>query len=217
MSLSAEEKQRIYEEEKARVEARSRAEKEEKAKASAPQVIAALIAFLITGGGWWAITHQSSNVPLSEQVKLESANSSANLITAAVDGKEYKAALIDETVHAVINVARKKTIGNELIKKQADGEYLIVLLAIQNQSKKTRTISASTMTLITPDGTEFQTSSEGQTALGMTGDETAEAMITEVQPGLAKLVSIVFDVPPGSKDLKLRVMGMLGDQAYIPI
>lgn len=224
MSLSEEEKQRIYEEEKARVEARERAEKETKKKkwtfgrvvkygviifVGIPfglGIIGAIIGGPKDGGS------SSSGTSVSAPAET------GNLISVDYNGKKVKAALVDETIHLVEKVEHRRSIGNEYTRQTADGEYLIVRLLVRNDSKKTRTIGASQMSILNGAGQEFQSSSEGSTALMMTGDKSAEFLLTQVQPGLEKRISIVFDVPPGSKNLKLKVpSGGFGQPAILPL
>lgn len=224
MSLTEEEKRRIYEEEKARVEARELAEKSIKKKKpwtffrvvkyglaifiGIPMAIGFLGA--VAGGGKGSSSHSSQ--------KAAAPADSGNIVTVNYDGKPKKAAMVDETLHLVERVEHRRSLGNEFSSTQADGEFLIVRLLVRNESKETRTIGASQMEIIDSAGREFHTSSEGGTALVMSGDKSAEYILTEVQPGLEKRISIVFDVPPGSKNLKLKVpSGGFGEPAVLPL
>lgn len=121
--------------------------------------------------------------------------------------KKVKAALLDETAHLIARVERRNAIGNEFMSTHADGQFLILRMQVHNGSNSTRTISTSGMVVIDEQGREFAQSAEGQTALAMSGDQTAEFLMSQIQPGLTKNISVVFDVPPEAKDLKLRITG----------
>jgi len=132
------------------------------------------------------------------------------------DGKSYNAANLDDTVHLIENVQRKRRIGNQFFHQDADGEFVIVRLLVENNSKETRTISVAAMKIETPDGYTYESDSKAMTALMMSGDKTAE-MISEVHPGLDKHVSVAFDVPPGSQGLNLVVTSAWGKTAIVPL
>ncbi len=230
MSISDEDKERILAEERARIEAREQAEKEAKKKKGS--VVGKLfggclfvfigipvgLAFLggvmkgvsgekDAGSGKSAATSQAA-APAEEE----------NIVSVKLGARTVKAALVDETLHIVEKLERRKKLGNEFVNETADGEFLIVRMIVRNDSKETRTIGASQMSILDTAGREFRTSSEGGTALAMSGDKTAEFLLTEVQPGLEKRVTIVFDVPPGSKDLKLKVpSGGFGSPAVLSL
>ena len=138
----------------------------------------------------------------------------------AVNYKEklVAAALVNNTLHLVDSVKRTKRISSALGSEIADGEFLIIRLLVRNDDKKSRTISASMINLIDAQEREFRASSSGSTALIMSGDKTAEFLATEVQPGLQKNISIVFDIPPGATDLKLKIpTGLYGQPVILPL
>jgi len=142
-----------------------------------------------------------------------------NLVRVQYKGKLVAAALVDETIHIVDQVEKKRTISGVLGNhNSAGGEFIIIRLIVRNDSKKTRTISASMITLIDHEDRQFSTSSEAGTALTMSGDETAEFILTEIQPGLQKRITIIFEVPLTSKDLKLQIpSGIFGKSTILPL
>jgi len=74
------------------------------------------------------------------------------------------------------------------------------------------------MTILDSQEREFKTSSDAGTALLMSGDRTAEAFVTEIHPGLEKVITIAFDVPPGAKDLSLKIpSGGFGRPVILPL
>jgi len=142
-----------------------------------------------------------------------------NLVRVQYKGKLVAAALVDETIHIVDQVEKKRTISGVLGNhNSAGGEFIIIRLIVRNDSKKTRTISVSMITLIDHEDRQFSTSSEAGTALTMSGDETAEFILTEIQPGLQKRITIIFEVPLTSKDLKLQIpSGIFGKSTILPL
>jgi hypothetical protein len=225
MSLTDEERARIYEEEKARVEARELAEKGIKKKK--PWTFMRVVKYGVVlffgipiGFGILGAIFSGSKDAKTTATNTEAVApaESSNIVTIDYNGKPKKAALVEETIHLVEKVEHRRSIGNQFMSTDADGEFLIVRLLVRNDSKETRTIGASQMEVIDAAGREFRTSSEGSTALTMSGDKSAEFLMSEVQPGLEKRISIVFDVPPGSKNLKLKVpSGGFGEAAILPL
>ncbi len=141
-----------------------------------------------------------------------------NLVAINYKEKLVAAALVNNTLHLVDSVKRTKRISSALGSEIADGEFLIIRLLVRNDDKKSRTISASMINLIDHQEREFSASSSGSTALIMSGDKTAEILATEVQPGLQKNISIVFDLPPGATDLKLKIpSGLFGKPVILPL
>ena len=154
-----------------------------------------------------------------EKEKEELIAKSKNLVALTHNGKRVAAALVDKTIHIVDSVTRKITISAVFGETTfADGEFVIINLVVRNEDKKSRNISASMMTLIDSEGREFQTSSTAMTALTMSGEQKAELWSTQIQPGLDKDITIVFDIPPTAQDLKLKVpSGLFGQPAILPL
>ncbi len=141
-----------------------------------------------------------------------------NLISVTYKKKLVAAVLLDKTLYLVDSVKRTRAIPALGSNTYADGEFLIITLVVRNEDKKSRTISVSEMTLVDSEEREFSTSSEGGTALSLSGVERAEFLLTEIQPGLEKRISIVFDIPPNAKDLKLKVYsGLFGKPTLLPL
>lgn len=228
MSMSDEERARILEEERVRAEARAQAEREQKNKGFTFKKLIGGCLFVFIGipvglsiiGGFLAgISGNAGETGKAGQTQHAKApQTEGNIVDVKLGNRTVKAALVDETLHLVEKVERRKRLGNEFVSETADGEFLIVRLVVRNDSKESRTIGASQMSVIDTAGREFHTSSEGSTALMMSGDKSAEFLATQVQPGLEKRITIVFDVPPGSKNLKLKVpSGAFGDPAVMPL
>lgn len=116
---------------------------------------------------------------------------------------------VDSILYIIDKISKTSRLSTSIESKSADGQYLIVKLFVSNKSKETRQISAEDITLIDSESREFSTSTAGQLVLAYS-DNTAGQLVTQIQPGLDKYISIVFDVPPEIIDietLKLKVPG----------
>ncbi len=52
----------------------------------------------------------------------------------------------------------------------------------------------------------------------MSGDQTVEFLVSEIQPGLQKTITIVFDVSPEANNLSLKVPSSgWGGAAILPL
>lgn len=167
-----------------------------------------------------ATSYQKAQEKISEYVNnLESLiKKHKNLIPMLNGDRIVAAAFVDQTVHVVSKMERQRSIYDSLGSTYADGLFLIIHLIVRNDGKKARAISASIITIFDSTGCEFSVASNGMTALQMNGDQTVEFILTEIQPTLAKLITIVFDVPPGAKDLSLKVpSGGWGSSVTLPL
>lgn len=140
-----------------------------------------------------------------------------NLTPLIFDDRIVAVAFVDQTVHAVKQIERRSIIYNSLASTYPDGEFLIIRLIVRNDGKKSRTISASMMTLIDSQEREYSVSNKGQTALQMNGDQTVECFVSEIQPGLQKIITIIFDVPRGVNNLSLKIPGGWGGETILPL
>lgn len=141
-----------------------------------------------------------------------------NLTPILYSGRIIAAAFVDQTIHSIGRIERSRLIYNSLGNTYADGEFLIIRLIVRNDSKKARTISASMMNIIDSQEREYSVSNKGTTALQMNGDQTVEFLASEIQPGLQKTITIVFDVPAGANNLSLKVPSSgWGGSAILPL
>lgn len=86
-----------------------------------------------------------------------------------------------------------KTVGNEFSQKTADGVYLIVAVTFRNNDNKEHTLDNSFFKLTDENGTEFESSTEGETALEMSGKETL--FLKQCNPHITKSGLLIFEVP----------------------
>lgn len=94
----------------------------------------------------------------------------------------------------VVNSAKyAKTLGNEFMQQTSDGYFLVVNVTFRNNDKEEHTLDNSFFKLTDETGTEFSSSSEGATALEMTGKETL--FLKQCNPNITKSGNLVFEVP----------------------
>ncbi len=150
--------------------------------------------------------------------KQEFIASFKNLVPVNHRGKLVAAALVNNLTYVVDLVECQDYIADTFSETKADGKFLIVRLIVRNDDKKVHTIFSSGINLVDAEEREFSESSSGSTALMMSGDKSAKFMATEVQPGLQKNISIVFDIPVETKDLKLKIPnGLFGKPTILPL
>jgi hypothetical protein len=108
---------------------------------------------------------------------------------------------VDQVQYAVLEVERAREIGGT----QADGTFIVLRVLAHNTAKETHNINTSIMKLQDNQGREYDPSSKGATALALSGDQTAEVFMAQVQPDTAKQFSLVYDGPESAKGLKLKI------------
>jgi hypothetical protein len=107
--------------------------------------------------------------------------------------------------YRVSHVAFKKTVGNEFTSETADGIFLIVDLSLMNTSDKTRTLDNSMFKLVNESGIEYASSTNGSTALELSGTETL--FLKQCQPNIQTSGALIFEVPSSTDRYTLKVSG----------
>lgn len=108
----------------------------------------------------------------------------------------------------VVEVNKKKTLGNQFITKTAQGMYYIVTLKLENKGKKTVTFDSSMAKVMDSESREFERSIDGQTGLGMTSGKV-DLFLQQIQPTLSYTGDLVFDLPEAINSPVLSVKGGL--------
>lgn len=94
----------------------------------------------------------------------------------------------------VVNSAKfAKTIGNEFIEETADGMFLLVNVTFRNNDNEEHTLDNSFFKLTDANGTEFESSTSGSTALELSGKKTL--FLKQCNPHISKSGLLVFEVP----------------------
>lgn len=98
--------------------------------------------------------------------------------------------------YAIHKTQKKQFIGNQFVGERApaNATYLLVHYSIINNGNKTATVLTDDFKLLDAKGREFTTSSEGTTALMMSGSDQ-DFLLSELQPGIQKDGVTVFLVP----------------------
>jgi hypothetical protein len=116
-----------------------------------------------------------------------------------------EAGMVDKVAYAIERIEKAPSIGNEFSSTQADGVFVIVRLITVNTDKETHQVTTAMMKLQDSKDREFDTSSKGTTALVMSGDQTADLGMAEVQPDTPKRFSLVYDVPQNASGFKIKI------------
>lgn len=159
--------------------------------------------------GWLAIVMMVWASNRGEQ-SLPAAGASASM--------QHASAALAEPSEAPPPVDRNKTIGQRFVlgdfayvvdgidggtsigkgygkKAASDGAaFLIVDFTIENLGKETETVMTDDFKIVDANGRQFRSSSEGNTALMMSGDGK-DFIISELHPGIQKKMKTVFEVP----------------------
>lgn len=109
-------------------------------------------------------------------------------------------------------IAQEKTDeiqGGTFGSEKAQGEFRILTLTLANVGKSSFPLNSHDFSLNTSGGIEYNTSSDGRTAL--IGEESGPEVLSgseTIQPGLSKDVRVVFDTPPDTTGFVLDVQGV---------
>lgn len=94
----------------------------------------------------------------------------------------------------IVNSVRfAKTVGSDFAKRTADGIYVIINVTFKNNDNEEHTLDNSFFKLTDEKGTEFSSSSEGETALDMSDQETL--FLKQCNPHITKSGFLIFEVP----------------------
>ena len=127
----------------------------------------------------------------------------ANTTTAAT-AKINEPVQDGDLVFTAVSTETAAALGGTYTRRQAQGQFLVVTLKIENKGKETKTVDSSMITLTDNQGRKFDRSIEGQTAKGLSQGKV-DLFLQQVQPGLSVTGDIVFDIPKDAEGLKLVV------------
>ena len=131
---------------------------------------------------------------------------------------KIKGIFLSDVGIAVENVSRAKTLGNQYIKKTAQGEFVIVSLAVSNHQKEKVTVDGNMFKLVDGNGRQYSHSTEGETALALSSKQDKTFTLKPINPGIGVIGSVVFDIPAGITDLKLEARGgITGEKGMLPL
>ncbi|MFZ4724605.1 MAG: DUF4352 domain-containing protein [Paludibacter sp.] len=145
------------------------------------------------------IGEQDSAQPVSE-LKLETSI-----------GKEI---LVGHFSYIITGFKFKKTVGDEFVSQTADGIYLLINLTIKNVSNETRTLDGSCFYLTDLDDLKFEYSTNGSTALEMSGMQSL--FLKECQPRIKTKGVLIFEVPEKG-DYYLHLAGNFMESSSVKV
>jgi hypothetical protein len=111
------------------------------------------------------------------------------------------------TSYKVTKVSTAKAVGDQFTRVTADGKFVIVYLTLTNEKNEPKTILEDAVRLIGGNGSEYTVDTDTLGAF-----DNALILLETIQPGLAKKVVAVYDVPPGAvSGSKLQVKDLFSD------
>ena len=115
--------------------------------------------------------------------------------------------MVDDVVYAVLAVETTPSISNGFSPVQADGTFFVLTVRAYNNAKETHNVTTQIMKMLDDQDREFDPSTEGTSALQMSGDRRVQGFSAQVQPGTAKEFVLVYDAPADAKGLRLKIPG----------
>lgn len=111
------------------------------------------------------------------------------------------------TSYKVTKVSTAKALGGEFTRVQADGTFVLVYLTLTNEKDEPKTILEDAVRLVGGNGSEYTVDTDTLGAI-----DNGLVLLETIQPGLAKKVVAVYDVPPGAvSGSKLQVKDLFSD------
>ncbi len=104
---------------------------------------------------------------------------------------------IGNFVYQVNDFSFRKSVGNEFMQETADGIYLLVDLSLKNIDNESHTLDNSLFSITDLDGNKYEYSTNGSTALEMSGGKTL--FLKQCQPNIATRGILIFEVPQKDK------------------
>jgi hypothetical protein len=117
--------------------------------------------------------------------------------------------LVFTVTSATLTKKLKSPLGNK------SGNWMVVTIAVKNESKEAVTIDSSFFKLLEGDGTTYETDSDNLMYLS----SGANFFLEKINPKLEKTGQVLFALPASAKDLKLQVQPSLfgGDTGVISL
>lgn len=177
--------------------------KERTRKKSASIYGIAIIAFAILGAATSDKKAKANTQSSSDKTEMSNTSSpndsSSSTNNASSDEKKPQYNKIGDQIEVgnfsyVVNSAKfTKTVGNEYDQKTADGYFLVISVTFRNNDKEEHTLDNSFFKLTDDAGTEFSSSTDGETSLEMSGKQTL--FLKQCNPQITKSGLLIFEVP----------------------
>lgn len=127
--------------------------------------------------------------------------------------------------YAVENMIEEDKVGTSFYLKKASGIYKIILIAAANNDKESRYLDSTMFKIKDDKGRAFDVSTEANTAWNMqlasTNKEitSTDLFLKQLNPSLAVVGFLIFDIPKDATGLKLEVSGGIvsSEKKYIEL
>jgi len=104
----------------------------------------------------------------------------------------------------VLEANKENSVGdNQYTKKQASGVFVVVKVSAELTGNKSGTVDSNQFEIIDSKNRTFKYSSEGQTAIEMSGKEGL--FLKQVNPNVPIEGYLVFDIAKDAENLKLKI------------
>lgn len=177
-----------------------------------------VIGSALNGGGSSDTTQTASTVATNTEPQAEQASNEepAASTEAAVSNEEPAAAKIGDAfkvgdlVFTVDSAKMTTKLKSPLGSKK--GNWMVVAVKVENQSKEAVTIDSSFFKLLESDGAEYETDSDNLMYL----DAESNFFLEKINPKMSSSGKLLFAVPEGVKNLKLQVAtGIFGTETGV--
>lgn len=121
---------------------------------------------------------------------------------------------VDKLGVAIYSIQKLSSIGGDFFRAKANGEFVVVHLAVTNLDSEQRTIDGDMFSLVRRDWTKFSSSDDGSTAWAMEyADDTNFYDYVDLNPEITLTGVVIFDVPTGSQLSNMSFTIESGDQS----
>jgi hypothetical protein len=110
------------------------------------------------------------------------------------------------TTYKVTSVRAATSVGNDFMKEEANGTFLLVDVALTNEKNEPATIMADALRLVGGNGSVYTVSDDALLAV----DD--QFILEEIQPGLSESGTLVYDLPTSAvAGAELQVEDLFSD------
>ncbi len=148
----------------------------------------------IIGGSLSEDKEVISGNPQTQEVKAESQKSKTQSQEKSAIGTEVR---VGNFVYRVSDFSFRKSVGNEFVGETANGIYLLISLDLMNVDDEPHTLDGSLFSITDLDGRKYEYSTNGSTALAMSGYKTL--FLEQCQPNIQMSGILIFEVPRKDK------------------
>jgi hypothetical protein len=141
--------------------------------------------------------------PVTQTFPVTSPSTTAQMSVADLGRRET--ATFDNVIYCAKSHRRIKTVGDSISTETADGEYVLIDLAVINNSQRKHTVTTAFMDLIDENGKTYSRDSQAAITMQLGGEKKRAAMFDDVEPGQSLTMILVFDAPATSRDFELKI------------